>query len=29
MRPILIRGGRVIDPSRGVDEVADVFLAGR
>src|SRR5918997_2988626 len=27
MRPILIRGGRVIDPSRGVDEVADLFLA--
>ncbi|HEU4473549.1 MAG TPA: dihydroorotase [Gemmatimonadales bacterium] len=27
MRPILIRGGRVIDPSRGTDEVADLFLA--
>ena len=27
MRPILIRGGRVVDPSRGVDEVADIFLA--
>jgi dihydroorotase len=27
VRPILIRGGRVIDPSRGTDEVADVFLA--
>ncbi len=27
MRPILIRGGRVIDPSRGVDEVADLFTA--
>ena len=27
MRPILIRGGRVIDPSRGADEVADLFLA--
>jgi dihydroorotase len=28
VRPILIRGGRVIDPSRGADEVADLFLAG-
>ena len=28
-RPILIRGGRVIDPSRGTDGVADVLLAGR
>jgi dihydroorotase len=27
VRPILIRGGRVIDPSRGADEVADLFLA--
>ncbi|HYC31427.1 MAG TPA: amidohydrolase family protein, partial [Gemmatimonadales bacterium] len=27
MRPILIRGGRVLDPSRGVDEVADLYLA--
>jgi dihydroorotase len=27
VRPILIRGGRVIDPSRGTDGVADVFLA--
>ena len=27
MRPILIRGGRVIDPSRGTDEVADLYLA--
>jgi dihydroorotase len=27
MRPILIRGGRVIDPSRGTDGVADVYLA--
>ena len=27
MRPILIRGGRIIDPSRGTDEVADLFLA--
>ncbi len=26
-RPILIRGGRVIDPSRGTDGVADVYLA--
>jgi dihydroorotase len=27
VRPILIRGGRIIDPSRGADEVADLFLA--
>jgi dihydroorotase len=27
-RPILLRGGRVIDPSRGTDEVADVYLEG-
>lgn len=27
MRPILIRGGRVIDPSRRTDGVADVYLA--
>jgi len=27
MRPILIRGGRIIDPSRGIDEVADLYLA--
>ena len=27
MRPILIRGGRVLDPSRGTDEVADLYLA--
>jgi dihydroorotase len=27
MRPILIRGGRVIDPSRNTDEVADLFVA--
>jgi dihydroorotase len=27
MRPILIRGGRIIDPSRHTDEVADLFLA--
>ena len=26
-RPLLIRGGRVIDPSRGYDETADVLLA--
>src|SRR3954463_10828913 len=26
MRPILIRGGRVIDPSRGADGVADIYL---
>ncbi|HEU4697989.1 MAG TPA: dihydroorotase [Gemmatimonadales bacterium] len=26
MKPILIRGGRVIDPARGADAVADVFL---
>jgi len=28
MKPILVRGGRVIDPSRGADDVADVLLAG-
>jgi dihydroorotase len=27
MRPILISGGRVIDPSRGTDVVTDVYLA--
>ena len=27
MRPILIRGGRIVDPSRGTDEVADLYLA--
>jgi dihydroorotase len=27
VRPILIRGGRVLDPSRGTDEVADLFIA--
>ena len=27
MRPILIRGGRVIDPSRDTDEVTDLLLA--
>jgi dihydroorotase len=26
VRPILIRGGRVIDPARGADGVADVYL---
>jgi dihydroorotase len=26
MRPILIQGGRVIDPSRGTDGIADVYL---
>ena len=26
MKPILIRGGRVIDPARGADAVADVLL---
>ena len=26
IRPILIQGGRVIDPSRGTDDVADVYL---
>jgi dihydroorotase len=27
MRPIMIRGGRVIDPSRNTDEVTDLFIA--
>lgn len=27
MRPILIRSGRLLDPSRGTDEVSDLFLA--
>ncbi len=27
MRPILIQGGRVIDPSTGIDEVTDLLLA--
>jgi dihydroorotase len=27
MRPILVRGGRILDPSRGTDEVADLYLA--
>ena len=26
MRPILLEGGRVIDPSRGLDEIADVLI---
>jgi len=26
-RPILLRGGRLLDPSRGLDEVADLLLA--
>ena len=26
MRPLLIRGGRVIDPSRRTDGVADVYI---
>jgi dihydroorotase len=28
VRPLLIQGGRVLDPSRGTDETADVLLAG-
>jgi dihydroorotase len=28
MRPILIRGGRVVDPTRNVDGIADVYLEG-
>lgn len=28
-RPLLLRGGRVIDPSRGLDTVADVLLQDR
>ncbi|HEX7051641.1 MAG TPA: dihydroorotase [Longimicrobiales bacterium] len=27
LRPILLRGGRIIDPSTGIDEVADLLLA--
>ncbi len=27
MRPILIRGGRIIDPARGTDEVADLLVS--
>src|SRR3984957_7156867 len=26
MRPLLLRGGRVLDPSRGVDTVGDVLI---
>ena len=26
MRPILIRGGRILDPSRNTDQVADLLL---
>lgn len=26
MRPILVQGGRVVDPAKGVDELADVLL---
>ena len=26
MRPLLLRGGRVIDPSRGLDQTADVLI---
>ena len=25
MKPILVQGGRVVDPSKGVDEIADAF----
>ncbi|MEO8451208.1 MAG: amidohydrolase family protein, partial [Gemmatimonadota bacterium] len=28
MRPLLIRGARVIDPSRGTDGIADVLVSG-
>ena len=28
MRPILLRGGRVIDPSRALDETGDVLITG-
>ena len=28
MRPMLIRGGRVLDPSQGIDRVADLLLEG-
>ena len=28
MRPVLIRGGRVLDPSQGIDRVADLLLEG-
>ena len=26
-RPVLLRGGRILDPSRNVDEIGDVFIA--
>ena len=26
--PVLLRGGRIIDPSSGIDQVGDVFLSG-
>lgn len=26
-RPILLRGGRILDPSRNVDEIGDIFIA--
>src|SRR5256885_9946147 len=26
MRPLLLKGGRVIDPSRGLDQVADILI---
>lgn len=29
MRPILIKGGRVVDPSQGIDRTADVLLEDR
>ncbi|HWV58429.1 MAG TPA: dihydroorotase [Longimicrobiales bacterium] len=28
VRPVLIRGGRVVDPSQGIDDVRDVLLVG-
>lgn len=28
MRPIVIRGGRVVDPSQGLDEIRDVVIEG-
>ena len=27
-RPILLRGGRVIDPAQGIDRVSNVLLSG-
>ena len=27
-RPVLLRGGRVVDPSQGLDAVGDVLLVG-